>query len=141
MLNKYLTSPSHVLTVRSSRHRLYFIVALGLAVGCANILVFLKGYPLLSVVLTSASLFLLYRAVPDSMLGAILKWEAGEWFLRHRGKQVSVVLLPGSVRLPWLVYAAFQETHAKQRWKFLLFTDSADAEQMRQLRCRLILEG
>jgi len=85
------------------------------------------------------------------MAGATLKWELGEWFLRHRGKQVSVVLLPGkqvsvvllpgSVRLPWLIYAAFQETHAKQRWKFLLFTDSANAEELRRLRCRLILEG
>ena len=141
MLNKYSTSPSHGLTLRSSRHRAYFIVALGLAVSCANILVFLKGYPLLSVALMSGSLLLLQRAVPDPMAGATLKWELGEWFLRHRGKQVSVVLLPGSVRLPWLIYAAFQETHAKQRWKFLLFTDSANAEELRRLRCRLILEG
>jgi hypothetical protein len=77
----------------------------------------------------------------DPMAGAMLKWEAGEWFLRHRGKRTSVLLLPGSVRTPWLIYAAFQETHAKQRWTFLLFGDSAGSEELRRLRCRLILEA
>ena len=74
------------------------------------------------------------------MAGAMLKWEAGEWYLHHRGKQTSVLLLPGAVRTPWLIYAAFQETHANQRWAFLLFGDSAGSEELRRLRCRLILE-
>ena len=84
---------------------------------------------------------MLWWAMADPMAGAMLKWEAGEWFLRHRGKQTSVLLLPGSVRTPWLIYAAFQETHATQRWTFLLFGDSAGSEELRRLRCRLILEA
>lgn len=140
MLNKYSTSPCHSLKLRPSRHRLYFIFTLGLAVTLANLLILLKGYPVLGAVLMLGSPILLWSAIPDPMTGATLKWEAGEWFLRQEGQQTSVVLLPGSVRLPWLVYATFRETHAKQRWKFLLFTDSANAEELRRLRCRLILE-
>ena len=140
MLNKYSTSPSLCLTVKSSRYRLYFIFALGLAVALANFLVLLKGYPILSAALMLGSAIVLWSAVADPMVGAKLKWEAGEWFISHNGKQTSVLLLPGSVRLPWLVYAAFQETHAKPRWTFLLFPDSAEVEKIRQLRSRLILE-
>lgn len=140
MLNRYSTSPSHSLIVRPSRRRQLFIFALGLVVACANLLVFLKGYPLMASVLTLGSIVLLWRAIKDPMAGAMLKWEAGEWFLRYRGKQTSVLLLPGSVRTPWLIYAAFQETHAKQRWAFLLFGDSAGSDELRRLRCRLILE-
>ena len=140
MSNRYSTSPSHSLIVRSSLRRQLFIFALGLVVGCANVLVFLKGYPVLASVLTVGSIVILWCAMADPMAGAMLKWEAGEWFVRHRGKQTSVLLLPGSARTPWLIYAAFQETHAKQRWVFLLFGDSAGSEELRWLRCRLILE-
>jgi len=140
LLNRYSTSPSHRLTVRPSRQRLYYIIALGVALMFSNFHIYEKGYPILAVALTLLSIAVLWRAAPDPMAGAILKWESGEWFLRHGGRQTSVLLLPGAVRLPWLVYAAFRETHAKQRWAFMLFGDSASAEEIRRLRCRLILE-
>ena len=139
MLNRYSTSPSLSLTVRPSRQRLNFIAVLGLALLLANLQIYNQGYPILAVLLALASLLLLWRAIPDPMAGAILKWESGEWYLHHRGRQTSVALLPGAVRLPWLVYAVFRESHAKQRWAFLLFADSADTDQTRRLRCRLIL--
>ncbi len=139
MLNRYSNSLSCSLTVGQSRQRRRAVAALALAVTWASGLVFLKGYPFLGAASTLGSLVLLWRALPDPMQGAVLSWEGGEWFLRHRGRQTSLVLLPGSVRLPWLVYAAFQETHAKQRWVFLLFTDCARPEELRRLRCRLTL--
>ena len=111
-----------------------------MALALANLQIYSKGYPIPGVLLALVSLVMLWRAIPDPMAGAILKWEGGEWYLRHRGRQTSVVLLPGAVRMPWLVYAAHRETHAKQRWRFWLFTDSADAGQLRQLRCLLTLQ-
>ncbi|MBE9538337.1 MAG: hypothetical protein IMF06_04595 [Proteobacteria bacterium] len=140
MLNRYSSSPSRSLRVKPSRRRIYFIIVLGAALALANYLLYVQGYPLLSAQLTLVSIVLLWWATADPMAGSTLKWEGGEWYIRHRGRQTSVVLLPGAVRLPWLVYAAFRETHAKQRWAFLLFSDSATVEQMRRLRCRLILE-
>jgi hypothetical protein len=82
---------------------------------------------------------MLWWSMPDPMAGAVLKWEGGEWFLRHAGKSTSVLLLPGSVRTQWLIYAAFAESHASRRWMFLLFNDSASGEELRRLRCRLAL--
>ncbi len=140
MLNRYSTSRSLCLTPRPSRQRLYWVLALSLALALAIFQIYIKGYSILAVALAAGSLVLLWRGTPDPMAGARLKWESGEWFLRHRGRQTSVVLLPGSVRLPWLVYAEFRETHARRRWQFLLFADSVSAEEMRRLRRRLILE-
>ena len=138
MLNKYSTSEQVVL--RSSRQRQYFLLFLALAIALANYQVYAKGHTLLSVTLTLGSAALLWQAWPDPMAGALLKWHKGEWFIQHRGRRASALLLPGSVRLPRLIYVAFQETHAKQRWRFWLFSDSADASQLRQLRRRLMMQ-
>jgi len=113
---------------------------MALALALAVYQVYDKGFLYSSAALALGSAVLLWREWPDPMKGAVLKWHGGEWFVQHRGRQASALLLPGSVRLPWLIYAAFQETHAKQRWRFWLFTDSADAGQLRQLRCLLTLQ-
>ena len=140
LLSKYSISPCLSLTVKPSVLRRYCIFVLGFAVAWANLLVFHKGYPFLALLLSLASLLLLWRGAHDPVVGTRLKWDRGQWFFRQGDRQVLLVLLPGSVRLPWLVYASFREARAKQRRKFLLFTDSASPEQLRGLRTRLILE-
>ena len=140
MSHKFSTIPALQLTVNTSLHRQLFVLFMAAAVGLANLQVYLKGYPVLCVVLSLASVVLLWKSWRDPMRGAVLKWEDGEWFLRLGGRQTSVLLLPGAVRLPWVIYLAFRETHARQRWAIWLFADSVDVEQMRRLRCRLAVE-
>ena len=140
MSNKYSTTPSLQLTVNFSRHRQIFIVLLACAVAFANLQVYLKGLPQLAAILSLVSSAILWHGWRDPMVGAVLKWECGEWFIRSNGRQSSVLLLPGAVRLPWIIYLAFRETHARKRWNIWVFADSVDIEQMRRLRCRLALD-
>ncbi len=140
MSNKYSTTPSLQLTVSFSRYRQIFIVFLACILLLANIQIFVKGYPQLATTLSLVSIAMLWRGWRDPMVGAVLKWKGGEWFIRCNGRQSSVLLLPGAVRLPWIIYLAFRETHATKRWHIWLFADSVDVEQMRRLRCRLMLE-
>jgi len=140
LLNKYSNSRRPLLTVRPSRTRLLVLLLFALATQFAIFLVYQKAYPVTAATLLLGSLVLLFRAWPDPIVGVVLKWEKGEWFLSYQGGQTSVVLLPGSVRLPWLIFMVFQEAHASRRWNILLFSDSADSDQLRRLRRRLILE-
>jgi len=140
LLNRYSTSQSLQVVLRPSRQRRYFLLLLALALALAVYQVYDKSFPYSAAVLALLSVVLLLQGWPDPMKGAVLLWQGGEWFVQHGGRQTSAQLLPGSVRLPWLVYVALQETHAGQRWRFWLFPDSADADQLRQLRCRLIME-
>jgi len=136
----YSTSPSLSLKLKASQYRQYFLVCLALAVLLANYRTYVRGYPILALGLALVCLVLLWRSWRDPMVGAVLMWESGEWFLRYRGRQTSVLILPGTVQLPWIIYLGLAETHAKTRWKLWLFVDSADAEKMRRLRCQLLLE-
>ena len=140
MSNKYSTTHSLQLTVSFSRHRQIFIALFTCILAVANLQVFVKGYPQLAVSLSLASIVMLWRGWRDPMVGAVLKWEGGEWFIQINGRRSSVLLLPGAVRLPWIIYLAFRETHARKRWYICLFADSVDVEQMRRLRCRLVLD-
>ncbi len=140
LLSRYSTLPSFALTVNASPQRLGFTLLLAFATAIANYHVYIKGYPVLSIVAASVTLFLLSRTRFDQMVGSVLMWEHGEWFLEHAGTRTAVLLLPTSVRHPCVIYLDLRETVAGKRWRLWLFSDSANPEQLRKLRSRLTLE-
>jgi hypothetical protein len=113
---------------------------LAFAAGIASYHIYIKGYPALCTGVFIVCFFLLWRARLDPMLGAVLIWEAGEWFLEHTGRRTSVLLQPASLRHPWIIYLELRQTHDRKRWRLWLFSDSADPEQLRKLRTRLTLD-
>jgi hypothetical protein len=74
------------------------------------------------------------------MVGSVLIWEAGQWYLEHTGRRTSVLLHPASLRHAWIIYLELRETHGRKRWRLWLFSDSADPERLRKLRTRLTLD-
>ena len=74
------------------------------------------------------------------MVGSVLLWEHGQWYLDHAGERTAVVLVPTSLRHPLFIYLELREMHARKYWRLWLFSDSADPEQLRKLRTRLTLD-
>lgn len=140
MLSRYSTLPSLKLTLNSSRQRRCFIALLAFAAVIASYHIYIKGYPVLSIATVILTLFLLSRARFDHMVGSVLLWEQGEWYLENAGRRTAVLLLPTSLRHPLLIYLELREMHTRKRWRLWLFSDSADPEQLRKLRTRLTLD-
>jgi len=74
------------------------------------------------------------------MLGAVLSWEQGQWYLDQSGRRTAVFLLPTSLRHPLFIYVELKEMHTRKLWRLWIFSDSADPEQLRKLRTRLTLD-
>lgn len=113
---------------------------LAFAAVIASYRIYVKGYPALCIAVFIISFFLLWRSRRDPMVGSVLKWESGEWFLNHADRRASVLLQSASLRHPWVIYLDLKETHAPKCWRLWLFSDTADPELLRQLRSRLTLE-
>jgi hypothetical protein len=113
---------------------------LAFAVAVASYSIYIKGYPVLCVAVFVGSFILLWRARLDPMVGSVLLWDTGEWFLEHCGRRTSVLLQPASLCHPGVIYLELRETHGAKRWRLWLFSDSAAPERLRKLRTRLTLQ-
>ena len=76
----------------------------------------------------------------DRAAGVGLHWRGGQWYRLECGAATAIDLLPGSVRLPWLIHIRWRESGGR-RGDLWLFIDSAGPGQLRALRRRLVLQG
>ena len=94
---------------------------------------------MLCVAVLVVSSTLLWRMRHDPMVGSVLLWDAGEWFLEHCGRRIPVLLQPASLRHRGVIYLELTEICDRKCWRLWLFSDSADPELLRKLRSRLTL--
>jgi hypothetical protein len=99
-----------------------------------------RGYPLLALLILPPACLLLWQLYRQPLVGAILRWQQGNWSLEHGGASAVVSIGSSSAALPCGVYLAWQELPAGRRRSVWLFADSVSAQQLRQLRVRLALE-
>ena len=69
-----------------------------------------------------------------------LSWHAGEWAMTRDGVGRRIVLRPGHVCLPWVIYLAWDELPDGGPGSLWLYPDSATAGTLRLLRLRLALQ-
>lgn len=139
MLNKYSASQEVRLTVRQSRRRGLALLVFGNATAVALVQLVMLDYIVLASLFMPVAIVIFSREWSDSMVGTVVIWRQGQWFVAHGTQEIGVALESGTVNLPQLVFLSLRAAQARTRWRIFLFSDSADEEQLRQLRCRLTL--
>ncbi|MEH6581932.1 MAG: hypothetical protein V7754_08355 [Halioglobus sp.] len=141
MLNRYWNSPALALTVKRSRIRRYFLLALAFLQMLAVYQVHVAGFSLLALFMLLLSASCLKSLSVETLCGASVGWRQGQWMVFHAGKLSPMELRRGWVCLPWLVQFALESPDSGQVVSFSLFADSAEKADLQNLRRRLTLEG
>lgn len=138
MSAKYSISPTLYLKTAESHLYMRCQGLLIAAVALALFELMLGGYYLLVMVLGTCLLCFLRFSWQQRPVGAVIRWQQGEWTLESGGQVLSIALRRGHC-LPWLTFVAWQAEPGKkgQVW---LFNDSAPYHDLRRLRVRLRIE-
>ena len=140
MSARYSNSPALRLTVTNSRQRRILHLLLCLASACALYRLYLRGYPLYTTLLLPLAAGCCWRLAREPAAGTTLCWRQGQWSLHQGDAGEQRVVLRRCTCLPWLIYSSWQAAPGGRYRSLWLFADSAPAEQLRQLRVRLLLE-
>jgi hypothetical protein len=139
LLNRFSNSPDLELIINPSIIRRKLYGGLCVCTGLAIYLVYARGYTVFAAALSLPSVMLLWGLASERSGGAVLRWRSGQWFILDGKDWRKVQLLPGSVRLPWLLKMTLEESGSGRRWPLALFSDSIDSSRMWHLRRRLML--
>jgi hypothetical protein len=139
LLNKYSSSQELRLTVRQSQRRRLALLALGVAIALALVQLAMLDYVVLALLVMLVSAVILYLEWSDTMAGVVVIWREGQWFVARGTQEICATLDATTVNLPQLVFLSLRSAQVRTRWRILLFCDSAEEDQLRQLRCRLTL--
>jgi hypothetical protein len=139
LLNKYSASQELRLTVRESWRRRLALLVFGLATALALVQWAMLGYVALALLVLPLVIVIFYVEWSDTLVGAVVIWRDGQWFFAPGTHEIGATLESGVVNLPQLVFLSLRSAQVHTRWRILLFCDSAEEEQLRQLRCRLTL--
>ena len=82
---------------------------------------------------------LLWHLRRDTLLGAELRWQQGDWVLQQGTQQRRISLTRRSTATRWVIYLAFTEVPQGRRMQVWLFDDGSSADQLRRLRVRVAL--
>lgn len=140
MLNKYWNSPALALTVRPSAVRRHLCVLLALLVSLANYLVFDSGSVFLAVAFIPLSLFCLLRMLREPLIGCSFGWREGQWYVFSGGHLQAVELVGRPVCITGYIQIKLESCLTQEQFNLSLFSDSAVRDDLRRLRCRLILK-
>ena len=140
MSTRYSTTPALHLRVVDSRlckllhGSLYLCSAYGLYA------ISLRGYPVLALGLLLPVVACCLSLGRQRSPVTSLSWLAGEWAMTRNGRARRIVLRPGHVCLPWVIYLAWDELPDGGPGSLWLYPDSAAAGTLRLLRLRLALQ-
>jgi hypothetical protein len=70
----------------------------------------------------------------------VIAWRDGEWQLQQGAVVRTVSLARSHTVLPWLIYLAWTGSADAPGGSVFLFSDSAQADELRRLRVRLTLQ-
>lgn len=140
MLARYSNSSTLNLVIGRSRYRIILHGMLCLCIGLAAMRIYSRGYPLLALLILPPACLLLWQLYRQPLVGAIIRWQQGNWSVAQGAACEVVSIGSSSAALPWGVYLAWQELPVGRRRSVWLFADSVSAEQLRLLRVRLALE-
>ncbi len=140
MLNRYWNSPALALTIRPSAIRRHLCVLLILLVTVANYLVFASGNVFFAAVIIPLSGFCLLRIIREPLIGCSFGWREGQWYVFSSGGLQAVELIGRSVCIPGYIQIKLESYSTQEQFNLSLYPDSADRDELRRLRCRLILK-
>jgi hypothetical protein len=104
------------------------------------VLLYLKGYFLLASLLAPLTVLLLWKSRREAYSGVVLCGHQGEWSINQGDERTPIRIGARSSTLPWVIYLALREFPEGRCGHLWLFSDSADEEQLRQLRVQLSLQ-
>lgn len=140
MSTRYSTSPALHLRIADSKlcKLLHGLLCL-CSVYCLYA-ISLRGYPVLALGLLLPVVACCLNLGRQRGPVTSLSWCAGDWMAIRDGVGRRIVVRPGHVCLPWVVYLAWDEQPDGGSGSIWLYPDSAPAETLRRLRLRLALE-
>lgn len=139
MSSRYSSSPALRLRIARSRLRALLHAALCVLVLFALWEIYVRGYPLLSLLLVVPALALLMRFRREPLVGIELCFRRGRWTLESNRVQCVVTLSRRCIVTPWVIYLAFTESPSGAMQQLWLYIDAVRPDQWRRLRVRLTL--
>jgi hypothetical protein len=136
---RYLNSPNLRLSFHRSRIGTALYLALCSSIACALLLLYLQGYLLLLSLFGPLTVMVLWPSRREYIDGAELCWSRGVWSVEREEGYKVVGVHARSTALPWVIYLKLVALPQGRNHSIWLFNDSAQQEQLRQLRVRLSL--